>query len=82
MPDEIEMFGGYPMERMDTVEEVMEALGVDIEESLFPELLAACRMSLRLLEDEGLDEKFDGEATILRDVIERAEVVEGGGGLT
>jgi len=37
------------------------------------ELLEACEMSLRILEGENLDEKFDGEAEVLRDVIARAK---------
>lgn len=39
-----------------------------------PGLLDACKMMLRLLEGENLDEKFDGEAEVLRDAITKAEL--------
>ena len=38
-----------------------------------PDLLGACQMMLRLIEGENLDEKFDGEAEILREAISQAE---------
>ena len=41
--------------------------------TLQDELLETCEMMLRLIEGEDLDEKFDGEATILRDIIAKAK---------
>ncbi len=38
-----------------------------------PDLLEACQMMLRLLEDEDLDERFDGETECLRAAIAKAE---------
>jgi hypothetical protein len=46
--------------------------GMKIKE-INKELLEACKMMLRLMEGENLDEKFDGEAEILRDAILKAE---------
>jgi len=37
-----------------------------------PYLLSACSMMLRLLEDNDLDEHFDGESEVLRDAINQA----------
>lgn len=37
------------------------------------ELLEASQTIMRVLESEDMDESFDGECTILRDAIERAE---------
>lgn len=37
-----------------------------------PELLAACQVAIAMMEGDNLDEKFDGEAEVIRDAIARA----------
>ena len=48
-------------------------------EATYAALLDTCKMMLRLVEGENLDEKFGGEATILRDVIARSDGISNDG---
>lgn len=68
----------YLLSNTDELMDAFDCKESDLKEPLCllntaPDLLAACEMMLRLMEGENLDEKFDGEAEVLRDAIAKTK---------